>query len=420
MELMDYTKHTFEQLLEKIAEIEILNKALLLEKEQETRLDFAWSGNLGHWYWNVKTNSVVFNQLKVTVLGYSMEELPQKVNYQFFTEKLHPDDYQNTMDAMILHMQGKANVYETEYRIQAKDKSWKWFYDRGKITQRDSKGNPELISGIVFDITERKEQELNLQIKNDSIHNKLTSVDRLTNSCNQYAFNVRAKRLIESKTCKYAFIILDIENFKLINDLFGFNQGDLVLQHMAKVLSHHMCLNEVFAHISDDKFYILAEYDSKEKLEHRLEKITEDILTFGFSAEPNFKMAVISGVFIIDDSNISIETMSDRARLAASKMRENRNSSPYFYNDAIRIQAIKEHEIESEMHEALKNNDFKVYMQPKYDFITEKVVGAEALIRWQNPSRGIIQPNSFIPLFEKNGFVTQIDIPACVFYFPCI
>ena len=141
---MDYSKHTFEQLIERIAEIETLNKELLEEKAQENRLDFAWTGNLGHWYWNVKTNSVVFNELKVTTLGYSVEDLPQTVNYQFFTDKLHPDDYQNTMNAMIFHLQGRASVYETEYRIQAKDKSWKWYYDRGKITQRDIDGNPEL------------------------------------------------------------------------------------------------------------------------------------------------------------------------------------------------------------------------------------------------------------------------------------
>lgn len=160
---MDYSEYNCEHLLERITELEMLNRELLVEKEQETRLDFAWSGNLGHWYWNIKTNSVVFNHLKVTVLGYTMDELPLKVNYQFFTDKLHPDDYQNTMDAMSLHIQGKSSGFECEYRIQAKDKSWKWFYDRGKITQKDIKGKPEFVSGIVFDITARKELELNLK-----------------------------------------------------------------------------------------------------------------------------------------------------------------------------------------------------------------------------------------------------------------
>ncbi|MEI8321455.1 MAG: HD domain-containing phosphohydrolase [Alphaproteobacteria bacterium] len=159
---MDYTNFNTKQLMAKLDELEMLNSKFLREKEQAQNLDFAWSGNLGHWYWNIKTNSVECNNLKITTLGYTMAEVPSRLTYQFFTEKLHPDDYQNTMNAMLLHMQGKVNAYETEYRIQAKDKSWKWFYDRGVITQRDCNGKPEFISGIVFDITARKEHEQEL------------------------------------------------------------------------------------------------------------------------------------------------------------------------------------------------------------------------------------------------------------------
>ena len=97
---MDYDEYTDEQLIERIIELEMLNKELLKEKEQENRLDFAWYGNLGHWYWNLVTNSVVFNKLKVTTLGYTMDEVPKKVNYQFFTEKLHPDDFGSGYSAL--------------------------------------------------------------------------------------------------------------------------------------------------------------------------------------------------------------------------------------------------------------------------------------------------------------------------------
>lgn len=407
---MDYSKCTFEQLKDRINEIEMLNKELLAEKEQQTGLDFAWSGNLGHWYWNVKTNSVVFNKLKVAALGYSIEELPQTVTHQFFTDKLHPDDYRNTMNEMILHLQGKSSVYETEYRIQAKDKSWRWFYDRGKITQRDKNGKPELVSGIVFDITARKEQELNLKKENELIYNELSSVDELTNSANKNAFKIKAKMLIEKAVCKYVFILLDIDNFKLINDLFGYDQGDLLLKHIASVLSLHITKNEVFARVTGDKFYVVAEYSGKEKLELRLREINEDILSFRFAAESNFKMAVSAGIFEIENTDISLETMSDRASLAANMTKGNHASSYCFYNDDIRNRMIQEYEIENEMNEALKNEEFQVYLQPKYDFKTGKIAGAEALIRWHNPMKGVILPDVFIPIFEKNGFVTKIDM----------
>lgn len=176
---MDYSKYTREQLIEMIDELKMLNKELLSEKEKEVKLNFPWTGNLGHWYFNIKTGSVVFNPLKILALGYDIEELPEKVSYKFFTEKLHPDDYQKTMEAMKLNMEGKTNVYECEYRIQAKDKSWKWFYDRGKVTQRDVYGKPEFAVGIVFDITEQKERELRLE-ENNQILREESTIDELT------------------------------------------------------------------------------------------------------------------------------------------------------------------------------------------------------------------------------------------------
>ena len=142
---MEHSMMSKKELLRKIDELETLNRELLKEKEAETKLDFAWTGNLGHWYWNIKSNTVVFNPLKVKALGYTIEELPASVGYQFFTDQLHPDDHQSTMDAMMAHLSGEKKVYEAEYRIQAKDGSWKWFHDRGKITQWSKDGSPTLV-----------------------------------------------------------------------------------------------------------------------------------------------------------------------------------------------------------------------------------------------------------------------------------
>ena len=157
-----YDHLTKEQLLEKIENLELLTQELLREKEQETKLEYSWTGNLGHWYWNIRTNEVTFNPLKVTTLGYDRSEIPENISYQFFTDKLHPEDYPVTMEAMKNHLYGKADVYEVEYRIQTKDNKYKWYYDRGKITQYDEDGKPVFLAGIVFDITEKKETQLKL------------------------------------------------------------------------------------------------------------------------------------------------------------------------------------------------------------------------------------------------------------------
>lgn len=407
---LNYSKYSIEQLVERITDLEMLNKELLKEKNQESRLDFSWSGNLGNWYWNIKTNSVTFNPLKITTLGYTMDELPRKVEYSFFTDKLHPDDYQNTMDAMLQHMYGKESVYEAEYRIQAKDKSWKWFYDRGKITQRGVNGKPEFVSGIVFDITARKEQELDLKKSNELIFNDITYIDELTGFANKRTFKLQAEELIKDDRQRFVFIVLDIDKFKLINDLFGYESGDIILKYIANILSKYINQNETFARITGDQFYILFEYESKEKTEARLTEIIKEILTFKFPGQAHFNLVVSAGIFIIKNSEMTIDMISDRARLAAQRIKGSYSSSHFFYNDGLRNQIINENEIENEMHGALENGDFKVHIQPKYDFKTGKIAGAEALIRWYHPIKGIILPALFIPIFEKNGFVTKIDM----------
>lgn len=121
--------------------------------------DFPWIGNLGHWCWFVVENKVYCNDGKINAIGYTREDLGGEIGYEFFTQKLHPDDYSHVMENMTKLLIGESDFYEVEYRIQAKDGSYKWFYDRGKITQRTKDGKPVIIAGIVFDITSQKDME---------------------------------------------------------------------------------------------------------------------------------------------------------------------------------------------------------------------------------------------------------------------
>lgn len=172
------SKYTKEQLLARIRELENITEAFLDEKENEEILKFSWTGNLGHWYWEFTTNKVTFNPLKVMTLGYRKEEVPEEVTHQFFTDKLHPDDYDRVMDVMRRHLKGEREVYEVEYRIQTKQGEWKHFYDRGKITRRDEKGNPLFLTGIVFDITEKKKTEQELARKNKKLEQEVANRDK--------------------------------------------------------------------------------------------------------------------------------------------------------------------------------------------------------------------------------------------------
>ncbi|MBE6067509.1 MAG: sensor domain-containing diguanylate cyclase [Clostridium lundense] len=256
---MDYNSLSKEQLIEAINELQMLNRQLLEEKEQEIGLNFSWTGNLGHWYWNIKTNTVVFNSLKVTTLGYCKDEIPEKVTYQFFTEKLHPEDYQKTMDAMMNHLKGITSVYEVEYRIRTKDNKYKWYYDRGKITQYDERGKPIFLAGIVFDITEKKEMQLDLEVKN-SMLTELASTDGLTKVKNHKTLidhlTLEVNNALKSRE-PLSIAMFDIDNFKKINDSKGHIYGDTVLIKIAEIMKNNIRDTDIVGRYGGEEFMIV-------------------------------------------------------------------------------------------------------------------------------------------------------------------
>lgn len=256
---MEYIDFSREQLLERINSLEMLNRELLSEREQETRLEYAWTGNLGHWYWNIKTNEVTFNPLKITTLGYDKNEIPKQVTYQFFTDKLHHEDYEKAMEAMRNHIYGKASVYEVEYRIQAKDGKYKWYYDLGKITQYDDTGKPLFIAGIVFDITDKKEMQQELEYKN-KILAEMSAIDGLTQISNHRSLVEFLKsEIVEASRLDrpLSIAIFDIDNYKEVNDCNGHICGDQVLVEVAAIINENIRNTDLAGRYGGDEFMVV-------------------------------------------------------------------------------------------------------------------------------------------------------------------
>lgn len=248
---------SYEALIERIEALEKINRELLKDQMEDVKLSYNWAGSLGHWYWDYTTNKVTYNPLKVTALGYELSEIKGEVNYQFFTEKLHPDDYDQVMDNMIQHLKGLTPAYEVEYRIRTKNGDYKWYYDRGVVTSRSKDGKPLFLAGIVFDISEKKRVQEELEEKNRLLSEQ-SSRDSLTQLYNHRALYEKLQNLIEhiQKHEPLMVSMIDIDDFKLINDAKGHIYGDQILLELAQIMKKHTRSNDLVARYGGEEFLI--------------------------------------------------------------------------------------------------------------------------------------------------------------------
>jgi diguanylate cyclase (GGDEF)-like protein/PAS domain S-box-containing protein len=318
---MNYNESTREMLIQRIEELEMLNRELLSENEKEATLEYAWTGNLGHWYWNVKTNSVTFHPLKITTLGYEKSDIPEQVTYQFFTELLHPEDYEKAMNAMKDHLYGREQVYEVEYRIRAKDGKYRWYYDRGKVTQYDDEGKPLFLAGIVFDVTEKRESQQALEQKN-VILSEMSSTDGLTKISNHRTLIERIKfRIDEANRTQQPFSVamFDIDNFKLVNDSKGHVYGDQVLVDVAKIITSSIRGTDLAGRYGGEEFMIIfdnTELNAAVKVAERIRVAVEE-----FAFIDGLKITISGGV-----KQFGGEGITDLIHMTDNKLYEAKNN----------------------------------------------------------------------------------------------
>lgn len=249
--------------------------------------------------------------------------------------------------------------------------------------------------------------------KKELYYRRLAMTDELTGVWNRNKFIKEAERILNrNKQKSYYLISTDIDKFKYINDTFGYSTGDELLKEEARQFSKIFGENGCFARIAADEFVGLAECsetDSKEEeLSRKLDTFENNMRNY---SNQYFRIQIKMGLYKIEkrENDIRITECIDRANIAKKRIKGNLNQTiAYFDSETARRSAL-ENEIEGKMEKALENKEFCVYYQPKYNLVTEEIEGAEALVRWIDPDRGMIGPDVFIPLFEKNGFIIRLD-----------
>ncbi|MEG0258106.1 MAG: bifunctional diguanylate cyclase/phosphodiesterase, partial [Christensenella sp.] len=211
----------------------------------------------------------------------------------------------------------------------------------------------------------------------------------------------------------YCIVYINIEKFKLLNDQFGKKACDELLRAINYGITTHLNSDECVGRLFADNFCVLIQYEGETALVERFNLFKNECVQYltdrGFIWIPH---TVELGIFVIDNSDISLSDMIDRAKLSLLESDcKLQNKMRYaIYNEKVRHTMLREKQLEDKMESALEKHEFEVYLQPKYHTQTECIGGAEALVRWNDPQEGIIYPDEFIPIFEKNGFVAQIDL----------
>lgn len=245
----------------------------------------------------------------------------------------------------------------------------------------------------------------------EEIDSLKTEIDRLKNYDTLTGL-YNKKKFIESVQEKfgrypekeYAVVCLDVERFKFINDRFGFSEGDKLLAYIGEKMCEKLGEDVPKARIASDVFAFL---DDKNNVDAG--QLSCEIQSWAQDYPIDTEVRIVAGIYNVEARNIPVRLMCDRARFAIATIKSNYMVNVAEYNKTVRDYMLSQHELLNDTERAFENREFKVYLQPKFDIRTNKIVGAESLVRWIHPERGLVPPKDFIPLFEQNMLITRLD-----------
>ncbi|MDD3253004.1 MAG: EAL domain-containing protein [Lachnospiraceae bacterium] len=261
--------------------------------------------------------------------------------------------------------------------------------------------NPQIIERRIENALNRNQMVLFQKMEYLATHDTLTGVHNRTK-----LVEVTRMLLDLHPETQFAFVRFDIDKFSLYNSVMGEQEGNRLLCFVANIFrrlaeNFQYC---AYGRIDADRFCICEPYDA-ELIQEQIDFMRQMLAKY----RTDYAIEVSFGIYIIQDPSISVETIITRAALAANKCKNRYDMHYAYYDEGMTEQLQEEGQITSDMEDALAEEQFQVYIQPKYDLTTDLPAGGEALVRWYHPQKGKIMPNSFIPVFEKNGFISSLD-----------
>jgi diguanylate cyclase (GGDEF)-like protein/PAS domain S-box-containing protein len=399
------------------------------EDFNKDRLELALeAAGLDLWENDLVSGDVTRRALKTFAeLGYNEEETFKYMNDMFAI--VHPDDAPAVKVAINEHLTGATPQYRCEFRLLAKNGSWVWFANYGKIMKSSGVEHGKRFIGVTFNINDRKCQEeelrrINLKLaeqnqqfeKMNIALQSLSTSDPLTRLSNRRLLLERLQQALVSRMRTGqagALLFIDIDDFKTLNDTLGHDRGDLMLQQVAKRLQSCVRETDTIARIGGDEFVVMMEHLSKTPMEAAAqteavgEKIREALsLTYQLDSYEYHGSSSIGATLFNRDSQ-TVEELIKQTDIAMYQAKKAGRNTVRFFDPQMQAAIDARTSLEADLRKAIDRNEFQLFYQIKVDGLFQPI-GAEGLIRWIHPERGLMLPSQFIPLAEETGLIQPI------------
>ncbi|MEA3369921.1 MAG: EAL domain-containing protein [Campylobacterota bacterium] len=371
--------------------------ALKMERE---RFQLAIDGSQdGLWDWDPRTDEVFFSSQWKRMIGFEDHEITNKLSE--WSDRVHPEDIDSAMESVKKHLDGKTDVYEHRHRMRCKDGSWKWILDRGKaLFNKD--GKALRFVGFHSDITEQVEHQKALE--HSAKH------DSLTHLPNRFLFNELIQTML-SHTIRnkksLAIIYIDLDGFKEVNDTYGHKAGDVVLTEVSQRMKDLLRQEDVISRLGGDEFVVAIGDITKNEdiipLLKRLLEVLSEPISFNDDSIKYLQVSASIGVSIYpQEIELGPEALLRQADQAMYEAK-NAGKNQYRFFDLEENQLLRQYqEFLIEFTHAIASNELELHYQPKVDMKQGKVLGVEALVRWNHSEKGLLYPDDFLPQLNAN------------------
>ena len=400
-----------------------------VQDKNKERLELALeAAGLDLWENDLLTGDVTRKAMKTFAeLGYSEKEAFFYINDMFSI--VHPDDVPLVKASISEHVSGARPQYRSEFRLLSKSGQWVWYANYGRIMSGRGMKRGKRFIGVTFNINDRKCQEDELRVANRKLAEQnallekmnltlhsLSSTDPLTRLPNRRLLQERLQQALAARMRNGqtgALLFIDIDNFKTLNDTLGHDMGDLFLQQVAKRLEYCVREGDTIARIGGDEFVVMLEDLSRVPLEAAAqteavgEKIRETLNqpyqlgTYEYLSSPSI------GATLFDDDRQTVEDLLKQTDIAMYQAKRAGRNTMRFFDPQMQSAIDARSQLELELRKAIDNAQFRLFYQIKVD-ASGRPYGAEGLIRWMHPERGLVLPNDFIPLAEETGLIRFI------------